>query len=309
MIWLTWRQHRVAVLSTAAVFLGLAAWFLLIGSGTRGSLAPAELSYCIGLRFDCGEWQSSLMWLRDLEQTLLPLLPALIGVFLGAPLLSREIEQRTFRYTWTQGITRGHWLKSKVLLLGAAIVLLSTAFSGAYMWLYDPAVPEQGWFDAFNQALPVFPAMCLSGFALGVAAGALTRKLLVSMALAFGAFLAVFLPIVIWIRATYQAPLSIPADAYAAEGRKGWAVDFSFRDGSGTTYDIWEASRQAGMDVSGGFGSKDIEQLNRAGFTEYVSFQPADRFWTFQLIETGIYLWLTAGCIALAYWLLRRKAL
>ena len=40
------------------------------------------------------------------QHTLLQLVPALIGAFVGAPLLARELETGTFRYAWTQGFGR-----------------------------------------------------------------------------------------------------------------------------------------------------------------------------------------------------------
>ena len=41
-----------------------------------------------------------------LDTILLLLLPALIGVFWGAPLVARELETGTFRLAWTQSVTR-----------------------------------------------------------------------------------------------------------------------------------------------------------------------------------------------------------
>jgi hypothetical protein len=34
-----------------------------------------------------------------------------------------------------------------------------------------------------------------------------------------------------------------------------------------------------------------------------LTYQPPDRFWTFQGIETGIFLVFAAGAVALAYWM------
>jgi hypothetical protein len=39
----------------------------------------------------------------------------------------------------------------------------------------------------------------------------------------------------------------------------------------------------------------------------YLAYQPADRFWTFQWIETGIYLAISALAIALTFWVVRRR--
>ena len=44
---------------------------------------------------------------------LLMILPGLIGVFVGAPLVAREFESGTFRFAWTQGRSRVQWIVSQ----------------------------------------------------------------------------------------------------------------------------------------------------------------------------------------------------
>jgi hypothetical protein len=39
----------------------------------------------------------------------------------------------------------------------------------------------------------------------------------------------------------------------------------------------------------------------------YLAYQPADRFWTFQWIETGIYLAISALALAVTVLLVRRR--
>jgi len=38
-----------------------------------------------------------------------------------------------------------------------------------------------------------------------------------------------------------------------------------------------------------------------------ISYQPADRFWTFQFIEAGLFVALTAAALGTTIWLLRRR--
>ena len=44
--------------------------------------------------------------------------PAVIGIFWGAPMIAREIEAGTYRLVWTQSITRTRWLVSKLGVAG-----------------------------------------------------------------------------------------------------------------------------------------------------------------------------------------------
>ena len=44
--------------------------------------------------------------------------PALLGIFWGAPLVARELETGTYRLAWTQGVTRKRWLAAKLGLVG-----------------------------------------------------------------------------------------------------------------------------------------------------------------------------------------------
>ena len=48
--------------------------------------------------------------------------------------------------------------------------------------------------------------------------------------------------------------------------------------------------------------------LFRQGYTEWTSYQPASRFWTFQLIEGGWLLALAVLLIAATVWLVHRRA-
>jgi hypothetical protein len=48
--------------------------------------------------------------------TLLMAVPLLIGAFVGAPVLARELETGTFRYAWTLGVGRPRWTLAKLVV-------------------------------------------------------------------------------------------------------------------------------------------------------------------------------------------------
>jgi hypothetical protein len=72
---------------------------------------------------------------------ILQVFPVLIGTFIGAPLLAREMETGTFRYTWTQGFGRWRWTLAKLVALGLAVTAAAELFSLA--WPSTPGSPSR----------------------------------------------------------------------------------------------------------------------------------------------------------------------
>jgi hypothetical protein len=97
MAWVTWRQHRFALVGVAALLGGLAVWLWILGLQVHHAYAaavachPAGSAICDDMfsRFDVSDILA--------KGFLLQAVPALIGVFVGAPVLARELETGTFR--------------------------------------------------------------------------------------------------------------------------------------------------------------------------------------------------------------------
>ncbi|MFF7499698.1 ABC transporter permease [Streptomyces lavendulae] len=183
--WLVVRQHRTALIACAvAVVLG-AAWIAyrrgamldtLHGAGWPAK-PPSEVDGSLLNRIinDLGSMGSSLAFL-----------PVLLGVFLGAPLISADLENGTARLATTQSVSRTRWLVWKV---GFAL-LLSAATSGIlglfYAWWWRSAGPfaPDDWLNSpvFAVTGPTGVATALFTTSLGILAGALLRRTVVSMA-------------------------------------------------------------------------------------------------------------------------------
>jgi ABC-type transport system involved in multi-copper enzyme maturation permease subunit len=143
MIWLTWRQHRLQLLLGTAV-LALLALLLIpsgfaIASAFRGSGLPDCLavpgSECHALQSVFDSRYSSLRFTIPLFL----ILPALIGVFWGAPLLARESEQGTHRLARTQSVGRLRWTLTKLATLSAATVLGAALLAWLLSWWSRPS--------------------------------------------------------------------------------------------------------------------------------------------------------------------------
>jgi hypothetical protein len=121
----------------------------------------------------------------------LPAAFALIGAMIGAPLVAREIEQRTQLAAWTQSVSRRRWYITKIGALAAAlagaglIAGAANALLAHQLTTGDTTNSRWSWFVSINLA-PAGEAML--AFALAVAAGALLRRVLPAIGAALTGF-------------------------------------------------------------------------------------------------------------------------
>ena len=121
----------------------------------------------------------------------LPAAFAVIGAMIGAPLVAREVEQRTQLAAWTQSVSRRRWYIAKIAALTAALAMAGLAAGAANAWLQhqltagDTTSSRWSWFVSINLALAGEAALA---FALGVAFGALLRRTLPAIGAALAGF-------------------------------------------------------------------------------------------------------------------------
>jgi hypothetical protein len=253
---------------------------------------------------------------------LLQALPALVGAFVGAPLLAREMETGTFRYAWTQGIGRLRWALAKLVLLAIAVTVASGLFSLVTTWYYQPyfaasnPVPQPPLAPTlFDLRGIAFPAWTLAAFAIGALAGMLIRRVVPAIA----ATLAVYTGLVFaaggFLRAHYLTPvltssLNVPGTAWIVS--QWWTVTRSGQfawAGRPPMSVLGNITCPNSGPPNGKPTMVSIEQcVVQHGYTQWTSYQPATRFWPFQWIEGGWLLVLSVLLIAVTVWLVRRRA-
>jgi hypothetical protein len=210
---LSWRQFQ----AQAAVAVGLLVAVLILFAATRGNIdhlytvftkanaACVNNPNCPGVSINL----SRLDQLLELIGTALVVVPALIGVFWGAPLVAREFENGTHRLAWTQSVTRTRWLASKLAVVGLASVAATGLLSLLVTWWSQPI--DHARQDRFGSGLfgmrNITPlGYAAFGFALGVVAGLLIRRTLPAMAATIVAFLAVRLTFTYVVRPNIFSP-------------------------------------------------------------------------------------------------------
>ncbi|MGF7238158.1 MAG: hypothetical protein ACQSGP_24830 [Frankia sp.] len=209
MIWFTGRQFRTPAM-VAGGALAIAAVILAITGPHLVHVYDTAVATCAAngncptvttafLRLD----RTLRVWLG----ILVLVLPGIVGVFWGAPLVAREVEDGTFRLAWTQSVTRTRWLAVKLGVVGAAAVAATGLLSLMVTWWASPLDRvTQNRFGTFGQRDLVPLGYAAFAFALGATIGALLRRTLPAMATTLVAFVAARLAATSWLRPRLIAP-------------------------------------------------------------------------------------------------------
>jgi hypothetical protein len=182
------------------------------GGGGGGGCQAAAASFS-------GYDGSLRLWLGVLVVTV----PAIIGMFWGAPLVAGELADGTFRLAWTQGVTRTRWLSVKLGVLGLASMAMAGLLSLAVTWWASP-LDRAGMsrFGSFDQRDIVPVGYAAFAFALGVALGALFRRTLPAMLTTLVMFIGARLAVTYWVRPQLIAPVvevrPVTLAGYGSEG-------------------------------------------------------------------------------------------
>jgi hypothetical protein len=258
---------------------------------------------------------------------ILQAVPVLIGAFVGAPVLAREMETGTFRYAWTQGFGRWRWALAKLVLLAVTVGAAAGVFSLLLSWYYQP------YFAAGNQAVsltemtPFFPglfdlrgigfaAWTLAAFAFGALAGMLIRRVVPAIAATLVAYAGLAFATGGWLRPAYMTAAvtsnpNVPGSAWIIS--QWWTKGGRFAFAGFPPAHLLDQFCPAGPPGAVGPGGKPkaaalAQCLTPHGYTQWTSYQPASRFWAFQWIESGWLLALSVLLIAVTVWLVRRRA-
>ncbi len=310
MIWLTWRQQRLEAMMGGALLAVLAAFLLVTGLDMASSYQHLGVAACLtSYTPTCGAIDSAF---RDQYGTLsnavvwLNLLPLFFGILLAAP-FDLELEQGTYRLVWTQSITRTRWVALKLGLLVAAAVLISLALTALLTWWRTPFDQLDGSFapHGFDFEGTVQVAYTVFAVALGLAVGTLLRRTIPAVAISLVGFLVLRLGLEGWARPNYVPPV-VKTTVPGALKRSDWLLDQYLQNRAGQQLSFLDVMRTCGI-TRGKQVSLSNSCLSQHGIVTVLTYQPADRFWQFQGIESAIFLGLAAGLLALTIWWVRER--
>jgi hypothetical protein len=265
MIWLTWRQFRAAAAMMLAALAVIAAILAVTGPGLAHDYFTG-IAACTAQSGGCSRFVERFFQAHQTPflavNAVVLVLPALIGLFWGAPLITREVEAGTHRLVWNQSVTRTRWLAVKLTLTGLAAMTAAGLGSLVVAW----------WSSPIDKAAANFPRMgpllfgargivpigyAAFAFALGVTVGMLVRHTVPAMAITLAVFLAVQIATPALVRPHLLPPTrsTIEIDASNLDGiaapRDGGAMRAMLKvPSTGVFRGAWVLSSQA-IDASG----------------------------------------------------------
>lgn len=326
MTWLTWRQFRVPALS---VFAGLAVILVFLAITGPDLVGQTDFS------------DQDVLFSATI--LLMYVLPAVIGVFWGVPLITREVETGTHSLVWNQTVTRKRWLATKLGIGVVAAMAAAALLSVAVTWWASPIdamANEQTGRSMLNRMAPVvFAARGIApigyaafAFVLGVAVGIVLRKTVTAMAVTLVVFVGVMVAVPYLVRPYVLPPLEDTVAITAENIRgihgsdEGGLEDITVEEPAGAWVLANETVDPAGNVVyplpdfvqncmpgpregdtppppEPGGVMACLAKLGENGYQQHLTFQPGYRFWPLQWLELTFFLALSA----LLTWLCFRR--
>jgi hypothetical protein len=294
MIWVTWRQHRPQAIAMAALFSALAVFAVVVGMWMRTTFSADGLGACLAHSAGAGCAGTITSFVHKFNgpatlpvSILLFAVPGILGAVVGAPLIGQELERGTWQLAWSQTVPRTRWLVTKLVLITGGLAVFGAAITAVMTWSRAPLdrVSIRLQPPPFNFEGLSLTCSLLCGFALAVLAGLLLRNTIAAMVVGYFAWEVPFLAVTL---------LSGPLNILSATAR------FACQDG------CQGVSTNSVPPVTGNLGDL-VLNVTHSGGQVVVSYLPASRFWTLQLIAGGLYLTIAAAALGTAVWLLHRR--
>lgn len=255
--------------------------------------------------------------------------PLVVGMFLGAPLLAREYESGTFRFTWTQAVGRRRFV-FRTLVLEALVVAVFGVVVGLLLdWVNHPfqvvGLTSQWTAGNFDAAPLLMAAWCVVALFLGVLFGAVIGRTVAAMAAAVavlgGLAIGATVVFVHWLLAvgprltTHLTPITNPGmlNQPSLQGQPfpgAWFVRawYTGPHGSVLTNDQVMHVEAQMYDAPGSGGKASLGWLSAHHIVYSLTYQPQSRFWIFQVVAIAILLVISSAFVVATLRTVDRRA-
>jgi ABC-type transport system involved in multi-copper enzyme maturation permease subunit len=322
MLWLSYRQHRPELFGLLAAAILLASAIVVgaqVAMSARLELGldacqPGQLTPTCGAALSensrrIGPFITSML--------LVYLFPALVASFIGGSLFSRDFERGTHRLVWTQGITRTRWLLGKLAFValvaigGAAMI---AAVSGQADVFYAGlgsfrTATGPGPFSLFDFSAPAIVSYFVFAIAFGGLFSVIFRRSLPAMFVAMVGFIAVRGYVELAVRPKFLPPIALGQGQSAQVPVDAWTLGLRYLTSAGDEIsgERLSALIQSFSPVAQSYAFRMDQYFAEHDVYARYLYQPADRYWLFQSIESALFLGLALVCVLISIWLVRAR--
>lgn len=270
--------------------------------------------------------------------------PFLFGMFIGVPLIAREYIANTNLLIWTRSISRRKWLTVKLLWILTATIILAGIFAALTTWWSQTG--NALYFDRFASLKFGMQGIAPVGYtmfavSLGVALGAWLKRLMPAIGLVLLLLLTTQVVVASFVRPHYMSPVSqaiwtdqLNPTLDSSQAPKGALITSSkIVNNHGQVLDwlippkqcivaqntaVQSISTVSHQQVGSEGGDGTLRSVNggptvkgsclkSVGYHYEVQYQPANRYWSFQFIELGLYAILSLAAIGATYALVLKR--
>ncbi|MEV0190892.1 ABC transporter permease subunit [Kitasatospora purpeofusca] len=302
-LWLVLHQNRPAIRSVAILLVLVSALLVAVHVLIQDRIGAMQQTSCdtpgswegIDCQVQFGRVELLTRLFTDIVQPAVTVVPVLIGMFLGGPLLAQEYERGTVRLVLTQSVGPRRWLLTRLAVPGATVLVATAVLAALTSWVwwsdiyhgpvaFDP--PFQGFTYPVLGLAPV--AWSLFGLALGVLVGQLLRRT-VAAVLVSGVAVAVAQAVVVawrpffWPLVEEEQPYNRMMGGFVKPAG-AWLVENGVVRADGT-----RLMRDQCFEASSACDQAP---------TSWGQYHPASHLVPIQLVEAGLLLVLTALVVA-----------
>ncbi|HEY0495920.1 MAG TPA: ABC transporter permease subunit [Kutzneria sp.] len=327
MIRVVWRQQRAQLITLLAVLMVGAGAVIVARMSMTSYLDGHGLTSCVtgGIQGNgCGtdvaqSFQDIWFDRMKIAQLFVLALPVLVGLFCGAPLFARELEQGTHVLAFTQSVSRLRWMSSKMLVSAVpALVVVAVVQLLVEWWVgaagkIGPLASGPYFYATFGSSGFAPLAYTVFAFTLGMFVGAVSRRTLVAMTVTLG--VTVVLRFVLSSVQQFLVPAQriVSDDPSASLAEAGSLEVFGgYLDANGAVVPTAKAADAIGNCGSRGDATPVTD--NAACYRDhglakwFADVVPVSAAGAVHLVEAAIYLGLAVVFVLGTGWAVRRQA-
>ena len=297
MIWFTWRQHRIEFIILAVVLILFSA--LVVNAAIDVRIYSADQPIM------------AEQIAKSYPLLMVNVLPAMMGVFIAAPMLSKQIENGTLQLIFTQSISRKRWFWGEFGTVGLIVIGLFVVFAicQGYFAHYASALTNPwDWFDIKG---PVYLAYAVLALCVGALLGLIIGKQVPSMVASLGLFSGLRLALIL-TRSHWFKPLTsrwnfVGINPTIQNTQGSWITSTRLLDSFGKRLVDDTGLIRCQMQLGNGNTLQDVTCQYQAGMMLEYSYQPIERFQQIQIIEVVVVLLLCVLSVGLMQWIIEKR--